>query len=137
MYYEVNISLFGLCVISGVADIRFSTKVLTNLSSFQLYLCLRQRKHLPCNLAIFIYIIFSSVFFSLGTTSFRTDFSSNLSIFYFTALPIFYVTALAVNIPFQGFSRPNIKTTLSTGNSGFKLLTVYNDFSHSAVRSEK
>ena len=53
MYYEVNISLFGLCVISGVADIRFSTTVLNNLSSFQLYLCLRQRKHLRCNLAIF------------------------------------------------------------------------------------
>lgn len=62
MYYEVNISLFGLCVISGVADIRFSTKVLTNLSSFQLYLCLRQRKHLPCNLAIFNILFFLSIF---------------------------------------------------------------------------
>lgn len=137
MYYEVNISLFGLCVISGVADIRFSTKVLTNLSSFQLYLCLRQRKHLPCNLAIFN-ILFFPQYFSASAPLPRTDFSSYLPIFYFTALPIFYVTALAVNIPFQGFSRPNIKTTLSTGNSnGFKLLTVYNDFSHSAVRSEK
>ena len=62
MYYEVNISLFGLCVISGVADIRFSTKVLTNLSSFQLYLCLRQRKHLPCNLAIFNILFFPQYF---------------------------------------------------------------------------
>lgn len=62
MYYEVNISLFGLCVISGVADIRFSTKVLTNLSSFQLYLCLRQRKHLPCNLAIFNILFFPQHF---------------------------------------------------------------------------
>ena len=62
MYYEVNISLFGLCVISGVADIRFSTKVLNNLSSFQLYLCLRQRKHLRYNLAIFNILFFPQYF---------------------------------------------------------------------------
>ena len=62
MYYEVNISLFGLCVISGVADIRFSTTVLNNLSSFQLYLCLRQRKHLRCNLAIFNILFFPQYF---------------------------------------------------------------------------
>ena len=61
MYYEVNISLFGLCVISGVADIRFSTKVLTNFSSFQLYLCC-QRKHLPCNLVIFNILFFPQYF---------------------------------------------------------------------------
>ena len=134
MYYEVNISLFGLCVISGVADIRFSTKVLTNLSSFQLYLCLRQRKHLPCNLAIFNILFFPQYFSASPPLPLERIL---VLIFYFTALPIFYVTALAVNIPFQGFSRPNIKTTLSTGNSGFKLLTVYNDFSHSAERSEK